>query len=99
MLPRDSLGVNPLLRPSPALPVEALGDPRQQVFQRALAGELGKSMQGQVLARLADGSFVVRVNDMPARMMLPAGTELGSEVPLKLVAINPRPTFEMAAGT
>jgi hypothetical protein len=99
MLPRDALGVNPLLRPSPALAVEALGDPRQQAFQRALAGELGKSMQGQVQARLADGSFVVRVNDMPARMMLPAGTELGSEVPLKLVAINPRPTFEMAAGT
>ncbi|MGZ5199584.1 MAG: flagellar hook-length control protein FliK [Telluria sp.] len=98
MLPRDALGVNPLLRPSPALAVEALGDPRQQMFQRALAGELGKSMQGQVLARLADGSFVVRVNDMPARMMLPAGTELGSEVPLKLVAINPRPTFEMASG-
>jgi hypothetical protein len=99
MLPRDALGVNPLLRPSAALAVEALGDPRQQLFQRALAGELGKSMQGQVMARLADGSYVVRVNDMPARMMLPAGTELGSEVPLKLVAINPRPTFEMSAGT
>jgi hypothetical protein len=99
MLPRDALGVNPLLRPSAALAVEALGDPRQQMFQRALAGELGKSMQGQVMARLGDGSYVVRVNDMPARMMLPAGTELGSEVPLKLVAIDPRPTFEMASGS
>jgi hypothetical protein len=99
MLPRDNLGVNPLLRPSPTLAVEVLGDPRQQAFQRALASELGKSMQGQVLARLGDGSFVVRVNDMPARMMLPPGTELGSEVPLKLVAIDPRPTFEMAAGS
>jgi hypothetical protein len=98
MLPRDSLGVTPVLRPAPVLAPEALGDPRQQAFQRALAGQVGQSMQGLVSARLADGSFVVRVADTPARMMLPAGAELGTEVPLKLVALVPRPTFEYGAG-
>jgi hypothetical protein len=98
MLPRDPLGVTPVLRPGAAIPLEALGDPRQQAFQRALAGQVGNAMQGQVMARLADGSFVVRVADTPARMMLPAGAELGTEVPLKLVALVPRPTFEYSAG-
>jgi hypothetical protein len=98
MLPRDTLGLNPVLRPGPALAPEALGDPRQQAFQRALAGQVGNSMQGQVMARLADGSFVVRVADTPARMMLPVGAEVGTEVPLKLVALVPRPTFEYGAG-
>lgn len=97
MLPRDPT-VSPVLRPAPATAVEALGDPRQQAFQRSLAGQLGKSMQAHVLARLADGSAVVRVADTQARMMLPAGAQVGSDLPLKLVALNPRPTFEYSSG-
>jgi hypothetical protein len=98
MLPRDTLGVNPVLRPGPATPIVALGDPRQQAFQRALASQVGNALPAQVLARLADGSAVVRVADMPARMMLPVGAEVGTEVPLKLVSLVPRPTFEYGAG-
>lgn len=97
MLPRDP-AISPVLRPGPATAAEALGDPRQQAFQRALAGQLGKPMQAHVLARLADGSAVVRVADTQARMMLPAGAQVGSDIPLKLVAINPRPTFEYSSG-
>lgn len=98
MLPRDLLGPSPVARPTPANAVEALADPRQQAFQRALASQVGQPMRAQVLARLADGSAIVRVNDTPARMMLPPGAEVGSEVPLKLVAVHPRPTFEYGAG-
>jgi hypothetical protein len=94
----DFGGVNPLARASVAGAVEALGHPRQQAFQRALAGQLGQSMQGQVLGRLTDGSFVVRVDGLAARMQLPAGTALGADVALKLVALEPRPTFEVPGG-
>lgn len=97
MFPRDPT-ISPVLRPAAATALEAVGDPRQQAFQRALASQVGQPMRAQVLARLADGSAIVRVNDTPARMMLPPGAEVGSEVPLRLVAVYPRPTFEYGAG-
>jgi hypothetical protein len=39
---------------------------------------------------------VVRVADMAARMALPQNVQVGSQVPLTLVALNPRPTFQLA---
>src|SRR4051812_45800400 len=95
MLPRDLLAVSPLVRAAAPTALEALGDPRQQAFQRALAGQLGKSLQGEILSKLSDGSFVVRVADTAARMQLPAGAQVGAQVPLTLVALTPRPTFEV----
>ena len=59
---------------------------------------LGKTMQAEVLSRLNDGSFVVRVNGSAARMQLPAGVQVGGEVALKLVGLEPRPTFEYGGG-
>jgi len=79
-----------------AAAVEAIGDPRQELFERSLQTLIGKSLPGQVLARLTDGSFVVRVNGTPARMQLPAGAQPGAQVPLTLVSLSPRPTFQVA---
>jgi hypothetical protein len=95
MLPRDSLSLAQVARTSALVPV---ADPRQQAFQRAFAGMVGQSMQAEVLSTLPDGSFVVRVNDMAARMPLPAGAEIGGQVPLTLVSVNPRPTFQVGSG-
>jgi hypothetical protein len=53
-------------------------------------------MQAEVLSKLSDGSFVVRVADMAARMPLPNGVQVGGQVPLTLVALHPRPTFQVA---
>lgn len=93
----DRITVGPVGRVTVAPAVEAVGDLRQQEFQRALSGQVGKSMQAAVLARLSDGSFLVRVADTPARMMLPPGAQPGAEVPLTLVALSPRPTFQVGA--
>ncbi|ALK98512.1 hypothetical protein AB595_06180 [Massilia sp. WF1] len=93
MLPRDPLSLTPVARAGAVLPV---ADPRQQAFQRALAGQLGQSMQAEVLSKLPDGSFVVRVADMAARMPLPNGVQAGAQVPMTLVALHPRPTFALA---
>ncbi|MET3130585.1 hypothetical protein AAKU55_000842 [Oxalobacteraceae bacterium GrIS 1.11] len=80
---------------TPALaPVRADAAP-QAAFQRALQSLLGQSMQGQVLARLGDGSFLVQVAGTPARMQLPAGALVGAEVELTLIALDPRPTFQV----
>ena len=93
MLPREL--VSSVVRTGPVVPAEGLADPRQQAFARALAPQLGKALHGEVLARLTDGSFVVKVANIPARMQLPAGTQLGADVPLTLVSVSPRPTFQV----
>lgn len=95
MLPSDTLPLSQVARAGALLPV---ADPRQQAFQRGLAGQLGQTMQAEVLSRLDDGSFVVRVNDMAARMPLPQGAQVGQQVPLTLVALTPRPTFQVETG-
>ena len=95
MLPRDTVSLTQVAPARPTLPV---GDPRQQAFARALAGLVGQSLQADVLTKLPDGSFVVRINDMAARMPLPQGAQVGTQVPLTLVAIAPRPTFQVQTG-
>ncbi|WP_292041026.1 flagellar hook-length control protein FliK [Massilia sp. UBA6681] len=97
MLPREL--VSAVLPASPARPAEHLNDPRQQAFQRALAPQLGKALHGEVLAKLTDGSFVVKVANIPARMQLPEGSKVGADVPLTLVSVHPRPTFQVGLGT
>jgi len=99
MLPKmDAIGMTPLTPVKATRPADTAADPRQADFQRSLQGLVGKSMQGQVLARLTDGSFLVRVAGTPARMQLPAGAQLGTEIPLTLIGINPRPSFQIGAG-
>jgi hypothetical protein len=95
MLPRDTVS---LTQVAPARPTLPAGDPRQQAFARALAGLVGQSMAADVLTKLPDGSFVVRINDMAARMPLPQGAQVGTQVPLTLVAVTPRPTFQVQTG-
>ena len=96
MLPREL--VSAVQPASPARPAEHLNDPRQQAFQRALAPQLGKALHGEVLAKLTDGSFVVKVANIPARMQLPPGAQVGADVPLTLVSVHPRPTFQVGLG-
>jgi hypothetical protein len=99
MLPRlDAAGTAPLTPVGRAEPAAAIGDAHQEAFQRSLRTMLGQTLRGEVLARQADGSFLVRVAGTAARMMLPSGARVGSEVPLTLLAIDPRPTFQVGAG-
>ena len=95
MLPREL--VSAVTRVNPGQPLEQAADPRQQAFQRAVAPLLGKAIHGEVLAKLTDGSFVVKVADIPARMQLPPGAQVGANVPLTLVSLQPRATFQVGA--
>lgn len=83
-------------RIAPAIAALAAGDPRQEAFERALQTHVGRSMPVAVLARLADGSFLVRVAEQNARMALPPGTQPGTELPMTLVSTHPRPAFQQA---
>ena len=87
----DSAGLRPLV-PGGGQPA---ADPRQAAFQRTLAPMVGKSVPGEVLAKIPDGSYLVRVADTNARMMLPGGTLVGAQVALNVVAAQPRPLLQV----
>nr|WP_308700804.1 flagellar hook-length control protein FliK [Pseudoduganella umbonata] len=56
---------------------------------------VGKTVPGEVLAKIPDGSYLVRVADTNARMMLPGGTQVGAQVALNVVAAHPRPLLQV----
>ena len=99
----DKISVAPVGRIAAATGADAVGDARQQDFQRALAGLVGQSMPAEVLARLTDGSVIVRVAGTAARMLLPSQSpqpqlqplQAGAEIALTLVSLSPRPTFQL----
>lgn len=94
----DIPSVHPVGRTDPTRAPDAIGTGRQEAFQRTMSGMVGKSMLSQVLSRLADGNYIVRVAGDPVRMQLPPGTRIGSEVPLTLLSTDPRPTFQITNG-
>ncbi|MFC5479775.1 flagellar hook-length control protein FliK [Massilia suwonensis] len=79
--------------------VERTGDPRLEVFQRTLSTLLGSQLQASVMSRMQDGSFMVRVADMPVRMMLPPGTQPGTQLTMTVLAATPQPTFGLGDAT
>ncbi|UTY60774.1 flagellar hook-length control protein FliK [Massilia sp. erpn] len=96
MPPRiDAPGVRPPTPVETRLPAAPVGDARQEAFQRSLQSLVGQTIKGEVLSKFNDGSFLVRVANTNARMMLPAGVELGAELPLTVMSANPRPTFQV----
>lgn len=94
-----SSGLSPTQPVRPALAPERTADPRLDALQRALATVLGSKVPVAVLSRLGDGSFLVKVADTPVRMALPAGTQPGTELSMKVLAAAPQPTFQLGDAT
>lgn len=95
MLPRlDSLIIPPPGPAERAAALAPLGEGRQAAFQRALQTLVGQAVPGQILAQMNDGSYLVRVAGNAARMALPPGVQVGTEVPLTVIAAQPRPVFQ-----
>ncbi|MRV71449.1 flagellar hook-length control protein FliK [Duganella sp. FT92W] len=95
----DAAGVKPagaVTPPAAAIPVS---DARQAMLARTLGSMVGQSMQGQVLSNYQDGSSLVRVAGASVRMMLPPGTQVGAELPMTLLSVTPRPTFQIGNNT
>ncbi|MDM5178537.1 flagellar hook-length control protein FliK [Massilia sp. DJPM01] len=91
----DGPGVHAVGKVDPVRPALGVGDTRQDALARALSTQLGQSMRVAVLSKFNDGTFLVRVAGEQARMSLPQGAEAGTEMPMTLVAINPRPQFRL----
>lgn len=91
-IPTDSLNIRA------TLPVDAsatIGDAKQEAFERATRGLLGKQLQGKAISRLDDGSFLVKMAGMAVRMPLPPNVQVGDTLELTLVSTSPRPTFQL----
>jgi hypothetical protein len=94
MLPRaDLTGTRPVVLIEASRPSTAVGDARQESFNRLNQLALGAEFKAQVMSRLADGNFLVRIADANASMALPQGTKAGDLLDLTLMATQPRPTF------
>jgi hypothetical protein len=99
MLPRlDSATVAPPSAADAAGAAPAFGDGRQAAFQRALQTLVGQQVQAEVLSKYSDGSFLVKVAENSVRMALPDSVQVGAELPLTVIAAQPRPTFQLGTG-
>ena len=98
MLP-PRLDVRGVSATSAASSAQAVAAPRQEAFQRALSQMVGQTLPAQVLSKFSDGSFLVRVADTNARMLLPNGISTGDELPLTVVSGQPRATLQVGAGS
>jgi len=89
----DIAGARPVVLIEATTPSSASGDASQELFDRLSQLLLGQELQGQVLSRLTDGTYLVKIQDAVAAMKLPPGTRTGETLDLTLVSTNPRPTF------
>lgn len=54
---------------------------------------VGKQFQAEVVATLTDGTYIVKVADVAARMQLPNSPQVGNKLSLTLLSTSPRATF------
>jgi hypothetical protein len=78
-------------------PTAPIGDARQEAFDRFAQQAVGKQFRAEILSRLNDGSFMLKLADTAVRMNLPAGAQVGDTLDLTLIAAQPRPTFLLGA--
>ncbi|RZT09029.1 hook-length control protein FliK [Duganella sp. CF402] len=100
MLPRlDAAIVTPVKPADGAGAGVAIGDGRQAAFQRAVQSLVGQTVPAEVLSKLKDGSYLVKVAENSVRLMLPGDTQVGTSVPLTVLTAQPRPTFQLGTST
>jgi hypothetical protein len=93
----DLTAARPVAPIEPARPATPVGDARQEAFDRFAQQSVGKQFRAEIMSRLNDGSFVLKLAHTAVRMNLPAGAQVGNTVDLTLVAAQPRPTFLLGA--
>ncbi|MDO8702249.1 MAG: flagellar hook-length control protein FliK [Undibacterium sp.] len=98
MLPRVDTNIRPIASIEAPSAVASIGVTKQEVAHRLDQLVIGKQIQGEILSRLNDGTFFVRLAGATARMALPQNSKAGESIPLTLISLTPRPTFLLDAG-
>lgn len=93
MLRTDVTGTRPITQTDTGTTITSVASASQETLNRLALISVGKQFQAQIMSRLNDGTFLVRVADTTARMALPATAQAGDTVTLTLLSSDPRPTF------
>ena len=98
MLPRVDTTIRPIAAIEAPSAAAIIGSAKQEIASRFDLLEIGKQVRGEILSRLSDGTFLVKLAGANARMTLPANSKVGESLPLTLLALTPRPTFLLETG-
>lgn len=98
MLPRVDTNIRPIAAIEAPSAAAIIGSAKQEIASRFDLLEIGKQVRGEILSRLSDGTFFVKLAGATARMTLPANSKVGEFIPLTLLALTPRPTFLLDTG-
>lgn len=95
MIPRADIvtAVQPLAAAEAPTSIVSIADAKQEAFTRLAQIAIGQQMQAKVLSTYNDGSYLVRIANTAARMVLPTATRTGDSMQLTLISKDPRPTF------
>ncbi|MEY3289414.1 MAG: hypothetical protein RLZZ419_1656 [Pseudomonadota bacterium] len=105
MLPKiDQTSNSPISAISALKSSESIGDPARDGASKLDQIAIGKTLQGQVLAKLTDGNFLIRIQNntqQPAtnadiKMLLPKGFQIGDALQLTVLSSGQRPTFTVS---
>jgi len=97
MIPRADLAniVQPIAAVDAPTALIAVADAKQEAFSRLAQIAVGQQLQAKVLSTYNDGSYLVRIANTAARMVLPSATRTGDNLVLTMVSKDPRPTFQL----
>lgn len=97
MLPRADIAsaVQPIQPVEAATAIVTVADTKQEAFSRLAQIAIGQQMPGRILSNFNDGTYLVRIANTAARMVLPVNARTGDSLILTLVSKDPRPTFEV----
>ncbi|TWC65855.1 flagellar hook-length control protein FliK [Herbaspirillum sp. SJZ099] len=101
MLPRADIAsaVQPVNAAVAATAIVSVADTKQEAFSRLAQIAIGQQMPGRILSNFNDGTYLVRIANTAARMVLPANARTGDSLVLTLVSKDPRPTFSIKEGS
>lgn len=101
MLPRADLAsaVQPVASVDAATAIVSVADTKQEAFSRLAQIAIGQQMPGRILSNFNDGTYLVRIANTAARMVLPLNARTGDSLILTLVSKDPRPTFAIKEGS
>lgn len=91
----DIQGVRSVTQVDAAQPSARIGDQREESSSRLAQIAIGQRVQATVASLLSDGTFLVKLADTAVRTNLPAGSKVGDQLQLTLLANQPRPTFQL----
>ena len=93
----DSLNISPGLSPVgrlvPVIAVDNIGAPLQELSARATQFALGREYSAQILSKVDDKAYLVKVDNTVLKMDLGNAAQAGQAVSLRYVQDGPLPTF------